>query len=106
MKDISLYYLFHEKDIFLGPEMFKCVPLLCFMWLYNFLDFITKVALHHYKITTNIEKRSSSASAIHTRQKQNSKSRYWLREVTSDGEEDTNLHQREGVSPPLKESHS
>jgi len=74
MKDISLYYLFDGKDIFLGPEMFKCVPLLCFMWLYNFLDFILKLHLYYYKITTNIEK-SSSASAIHTRQKQNSKSR-------------------------------
>jgi hypothetical protein len=67
MKDISLYYLFDGKDIFLGPEMFKCVPLLCFMWLYNFLDSLLG-ALYYYKITTNIEKRSSSASAIYTRQ--------------------------------------
>ena len=51
-----MYYLFDGKDIFLRPEMLKCVPLLCFMWLYNFLDFITKVALHYYEITTNIEK--------------------------------------------------
>jgi hypothetical protein len=34
----------------LAPEIFKFVPLLYFRWLYNFLDFISKVAFTIFKI--------------------------------------------------------